>query len=170
MFRAGTSPTNNERWDIGVLQRLWLRAWLFSALGAVIGAVVSCAATLLVWHWQGWQPGQGGEAVEIKLFLYMVLGGLLGACLGGLLAVQEPQEVSLTAATGGCLTYFLGLQVVVILLYVFYPPVWRGEIGTWGRLQWLLLAACVGALLPPLITRLVLGLSKQWRKNKTDPD
>ncbi len=152
------------------MQRLWLRAWLFSGVGAVVGAVVSVAATWLVWHWHGWQPGQGGEAPEIKLFLYMVLGGLLGACLGGLLAVREPQEVSLTAAAGGCLTYFLGLQVVVILLYAFCPGVWRDESAGWGRLQWLLLAACIGALLPPLIARLALNLSAVWRKKKGAAD
>ncbi|MGC9316540.1 MAG: hypothetical protein ACP5KN_00720 [Armatimonadota bacterium] len=139
------------------LRRLWLRAWLFSALGSVGGAAVFFGATWVLWRWQGWDPALGDTEQEIGLFLRMIMGGVLGAALGSLLGVREPAELSLAAAAGGCLTYLLGMQAVIVVLYGICPGVCRGEtMAGIGRLGVLLGAGAVGALTPPLVARYVL--------------
>ncbi len=141
---------------------MWLRAWLCSALSAVGGSALVLVGTCLLWSARGWQPGEGGDLVEIGLFLRMLAGGVLGAFLGGLLAARGPEEVCLTAGAGGCLSYVLGLQVVVMLLYAFCPALCRGAaMPGMTRLVLLLTAGSVGALAPPLIAALVVSLRRR---------
>ena len=143
---------------------MWLYAWLCSALSAVAGSMLVFGGTWLLWRARGWQPGQGGDLAEIGLFLRMLGGGMLGAFVGGLLAARGPQEICLTAAAGGCLTYVLGMQAVVMALYIICPGLCTGARAPGvGRLVFLLIAGLVGALAPPLITGLVVSLRQRAR-------
>ncbi len=161
MRDAGGVPEGSERrssrpdevWEV------WLRAWLCSALSAVVGSTLVFVGTWLLWQARGWDPDQGGDVAEIGLFLRMVAGGLLGAFLGGMLAARGPEEVCLTAGAGGCLTYVLGLQLVVMVFYAVRPTLCTGvEMLGLSRLEFLLIAGSVGVLVPPLITGLVVSL------------
>jgi len=170
---AAPKPDGQRPSRPGGIGEVWLRAWLWSALSAVAGSTLVFVGTWLLWRARGWQPGDGGDVAEIGLFLRMLAGGLLGAFLGGLLAARGPEEVCLTAGAGGCLTYVLGLQIVVMLLYAFCPALCTGA-GMPGitRLLVLLLAGCVGALAPPLIAAVVVHLRRRAPdeddQNKTD--
>ncbi|MEA3400315.1 MAG: hypothetical protein U9R79_03635 [Armatimonadota bacterium] len=153
------------------LRRLWLRAWLFSALGSVAGAALFFGATFVLWRWQGWDPAAGRAELEIGLFLRMIVGGVLGAALGSLLGVREPAELSLATAAGGCLTYLLGMQVVIVALYGLCPGIWRGETVTGlGRLEVLLAAGAVGALAPPLVATYVVRRYDRAGRREEGPD
>lgn len=146
------------------IRRVWLRAWLCSALGAIVGAGLFLSATWMVWHIAGRDLGHDSVVTEISLFLRMVIGGLLGACLGAIFAVREASEVSFTLAAGGCITYFLGLQVVVMIFALAWPASHNGEaVAGLSRLAFLMVAGAVGSLAPPLAAGLFLNLRDRAR-------
>lgn len=150
------------------IRRVWLRAWLCSALGAIAGAGLFLSATWAVWHLAGRDLGHDAVVAEISLFLRMVIGGLLGACLGAIFAVREANEVSFTLATGGCITYFLGLQVVVMVFALAWPASHSGEaVAGLNRLAFLMVAGAVGSLAPPLAAGLFLNLRDRARVRAT---
>jgi len=155
--------------DAADIKRIWLHAWLCSALGAIFGAGMFFLATWGVWQIGGWTPGDGGVVAEISLFLRMVIGGLLGASLGAIFAVREANEVSFTLATGGCITYFLGLQVVVMIFALAWPACHDGEaVAGLSRLAFLMVAGAVGSLAPPLAAGLFLNLRDRASARATE--
>lgn len=155
--------------DLGYVRRIWLRAWLCSALGAVAGAGLFLGGTWGLWRLGGVSLEAGGVAAEISLFVRMLIGGLLGACLGAILTVREANEVSFTLATGGCITYFLGLQVVVMIFVLAWPSAREAAmVGGFSRLGFLMVAGAVGSLAPPLAAGLILGLRERIRSHRAD--
>lgn len=153
------------RTDLG---RVWVRAWLCSALGAIAGAGLFLFSTYGLWRLGGRDLAQGDVVAEISLFLRMVIGGLLGASLGAIFAVREANEVSFTMATGGCITYFLGLQVVVMIFALAWPACHAGEeVAGLSRLGFLMVAGAVGSLAPPLAAGLFLSLRERARARAT---
>lgn len=146
------------------IRRIWLRAWLCSALGAIAGAAAFYLAAVGIWQIAGRSLDAGDVAAEISLFLRMVIGGLLGASLGAIFTVREANEISFTVATGGCITYFLGLQVVVMVFALAWPACREGDaVAGLSRLGFLMVAGAVGSLAPPLCAGLFLNLRDRAR-------